>query len=136
MTSAIRRLSWSDAHLADIHLPKETMRLTRSLTSGLCRSAKDPPGTFWGVGDRGPNIKPGSAADRYGAEHLRSLADIDGAKIMPLPKTGPAIARFRITDTEVVLDELCELTDDRGKAVSGLPVPGAPHAEFEPVFAL
>lgn len=110
------------------------MRLTRSLTSGLCRSPIDDPNVFWGIGDRGPNIKPRNAADQYGAEHLRPLTAVDGAKIMPLPLVGPAIARFRIVEGATVLEEIIELTDSRGRAITGLPVPGAAHAEQEPVY--
>lgn len=136
MSDSIKRLHWSDPHLADIRLPKGTMRLTRSLASGLCQSPCDPADVFWGVGDRGPNIKPGSAASLYGVEHLRPLAEIDGAKIMPLPKTGPALARFRITGDTVLLEAIIDLTDKNGHAISGLPTPYGPHAEHEPVFDL
>lgn len=136
MTSSIRRLSWSDSHLTDIRLPKGVMRLTRSLASGLCRSLTDDPDTFWGIGDRGPNIKPQSVADQYGTEHLRSLSELEGAKIMPSPSTGPAIARFRISDETIVLEGVIELTDARGHAITGLPVPSGPHSEFEPVYDL
>lgn len=136
MTPSIRRLAWVDAHLADIPLPSGVMSLTRSLTSGLCRSPIDNPHVFWGVGDRGPNIKPRAAADRYGAEQLRSLAALDGAKILPLPIVGPAIARFRIVDQTIVLEEVIELTDSRGRAITGLPVPGSSHSEREPVYDL
>ena len=133
---SIKRLSWTDAHLTDIALPAGVMRLTRSLASGLCQSPTDPPDIFWGVGDRGPNIKPGAAADRYGTEHLRPLAAIDGAKIMPLPSTGPALARFRIDGNSIVLEEITAFTDANGQPISGLPVPYSPHAEFEPVYDL
>lgn len=134
MMPTICRLAWTDAHLADISLPGGVMRLTRSLTSGLCRSALDGPDIFWGIGDRGPNIKPGAMADKYGAKHLRPLAQCDGAKIMPLPLVGPAMARFRIADGAIVLEELVALTDARGHAIAGLPVPGSIHSEHEPVF--
>lgn len=136
MTDIIKRLAWSDAHLADIALPNDTMCLTRSLASGLCQSPLDPPDIFWGVGDRGPNIKPDVAADRYGTEHLRPLAAIDGAKIMPLPSTGPALARFRIEGDAVILEAVIDITNASGAAISGLPIPYSPHAEFEPVYDL
>ncbi len=136
MNPSIKHLSWSDAHLADIVLPTGTMRLTRSLASGLCQSPLDTADIFWGVGDRGPNIKPEAAADRYGTEHLRQLAAIDGAKIMPLPSTGPALARFRIRGDAVVLEAAFDITDAEGVVISGLPVPYGPHAEFEPVYDL
>lgn len=136
MAPSIRKLHWSDAHLAEIPLPNGVMRLTRSVASGLCRSPTDDPRVFWGVGDRGPNIKPGAAADRYGTEHLRALAEFDGAKIMPLPKTGPAIARYRIVGEMILLEAIIELTDAQGRAISGLPVPSGPHSEYEPVHDL
>lgn len=137
MTKAIlTRLAWSDAHLADIPMPVGTMRLTRSLASGLCQSPLDAANIFWGVGDRGPNIKPGAAADRYGSEHLRALASIDGAKVMPLPQAAPALARFRLDGDAVVLEAVFEITGTDGIAIGGLPVPYSPHAEFEPVFDL
>ena len=135
-TVTIKRLRWSDAHLADIDLPTATMSLTRSLASGLCQSPLDAPDIFWGVGDRGPNIKPDVAADRYGTGHLRPLAALDGAKIMPLPSTGPALARFQIVGDAVILEAVVDITDTHGAAISGLPVPYSPHAEFEPIYDL
>jgi hypothetical protein len=134
MSTKIQRLSWTDAPLIAIDLPSETMRLTRSLASGLCQSSYDPSDIFWGVGDRGPNIKPKSAADIYGCENLRSLSALDGAKIMPLPVTGPAIAKFQITGDAIILLDVFEINGADGKPISGLPVPYSAHAEFEPVY--
>jgi hypothetical protein len=134
--TAVTRLNWTDAHLCDIALPTATMRLTRSLASGLTRSPLDPPGTFWGVGDRGPNLKPGTAVVRYACDHLAPLAAIDGAKIMPLPDSGPAIARFRIDGDTVHLEAAHDLATQDGQPISGRPVPHGPDAEFEPVFDL
>lgn len=136
MIESIRRLRWTDAHLADIALPGGVMRLTRSLASGLTRRADDPDGVFWGVGDRGPNIKPGDAADRYALEHLRPLAAHDGAKIMPLPETGPALARFRYTGDSITLEAALPLCTGTGQPIGGLLVPNGPHDEFEPIHSL
>ncbi len=136
MKTSPARLIWTDAHLADIAMPIGTMRLTRSLASGLCRSPLDDASVFWGAGDRGPNIKPDNAADRYGSEHLRPLAAADGAKIMPLPQAGPALARFRIEGDAVLLESVFDLTDEDGEPIGGLPVPYGAHAEFEPVYDL
>lgn len=136
MIEYIRRCSWSDPHLVDIDVPKGTMRLTRSLSSGLCQSPADPPEIFWGVGDRGPNLKPKSATERYGIEQLHPLAAIDGAKIMPLPATGPALARFRIEAGAIALEAIINLTDADGRPISGLPVPCGPSDEFEPAYDL
>lgn len=134
MSFTIRRLRWTEPHLADIELPGGTMRLTRSLASGLTRRAGDPPGVFWGVGDRGPNIKPRDAASRYGLEHLRALAAHDGAKIMPLPQVGPTLARFRLTNDTIELEAALPLCTAAGDPIGGLPVPHGPHAEFEPIY--
>lgn len=136
MSVTFTQLDWADPQLERIDLPKAMMRLTRSLASGLCQSALDTPDIFWGVGDRGPNIKPKVAAKDYGCAHLLPLAAIDGAKIMPLPQTGPAIARFRIAGARILLEEVLDLTDRTGQPIGGLPVPHGPHAEFEPVFDL
>jgi hypothetical protein len=132
----IKQCVWSDTVLAQIQLPAGVMSLTQSLTSGLCRSPRDPEGVFWGVGDRGPNIKPKDAVQRYGLDQLRPLAAIDGAKIMPLPEAGPAMGRFRLIGDEIVLEEIVPLRDATGRRITGLPTPASPHAEFEPVFTL
>ncbi len=136
MITSIERLNWTDALLAEIPMPSGTMRLTRSLASGLSQSPDDPADIFWGIGDRGPNIKPGAAADRYGASHLRDLSGLDGAKVMPWPAAGPALARFRLAGDRIILEQVFDLSDAQGVPIGGLPVPGGPHAEFEPVFDL
>jgi hypothetical protein len=136
MTHTVKRLIWSDPHLVDITLPRATMRLTRSLASGLCQSPLDPADTFWGVGDRGPNIKPSTLLKQYGVQEARALCGIDGAKIMPLPTSGPAIGRFRIDGDTVILEAAFDLASPDGQPIGGLPVPGGPHQELEPVYDL
>jgi hypothetical protein len=137
MTHTIKRLTWSDPQLAQIALPKATMTLTRSLASGLCQRPQDPPNVFWGVGDRGPNIKPASLLKKYGVEAVRDLCGVDGAKIMPLADGGPAIGRFRIEGDQLHLEASFDLTGEAGgKPIGGLPVPGGPHEEIEPVYDL
>lgn len=111
------------------------MFLTRSLTSGLTRRSTDPD-VFWGVGDRGPNIKPAHAVHRYGLSGVASLIDIDGAKIMPLPKAGPSIARFRLVNGSVELEQVLILRAPDGTLLSGLSPPVLSGMEFEPLFAL
>lgn len=134
MTMTITRLTWRDTHLADIEFPGGTMSLTRSLASGLCQSPLDPPNVFWGVGDRGPNIKPKLLFKRYGVDNMRKLIDVDGAKIMPLPTIGPAIGRFKIEGDTISLDAVFDLCSPDGTPIGGLPIPDSPHAEAEPVF--
>jgi hypothetical protein len=136
MTHIVTRLIWSDPHLVDITLPRATMTLTRSLASGLCQSSLDPADTFWGVGDRGPNIKPSILLKQYGVEDVRDLCGIDGAKIMPLPTSGPAFGRFRIEGDRVILEAAFDLSSTDGQPIGGLPVPNGPHDEFEPVYDL
>ena len=131
-----RRLEWSDLPLADLATPAGAMRLTRSLTSGLTRREGDPPGVFWGVGDRGPNIKPRDAATRCGLAHLAPLAEIDGAKVMPLESAGPALARFRLSGNTIELEQWLPLRTPAGKALPGAAPPALPGAEREPVYAL
>lgn len=111
------------------------MLLTRSLTSGLTRRSIDRD-AFWGVGDRGPNIKPAHAAHRYGLSEVAALTDIEGAKIMPLPKAGPSIARFRLIDGSVALEQVLVLRAPDGTPLSGLSPPVHSGMEFEPLFAL
>lgn len=131
----IEQLDWRDPLLAELAMPNGTMRLTRSLTSGLARAAGDPEGVFWGVGDRGPNLKPDAALARYGLTALAPHAATDGAKVMPLPQAGPALARFRIDGAEVLLEGLAPLVTPAGTPLSGLPLP-LPAQESEPALAL
>jgi Esterase-like activity of phytase len=134
MTITISRLNWRDAHLADIEFPSGTMRLTRSLASGLCQSPHDPADVFWGVGDRGPNIKPKALFKRYGVDKMRKLIGNDGAKIMPLPQIGPAIGRFKLEGDTITLEAVFDLVGTSGTPIGGLPVPDGPHAEIEPIY--
>lgn len=136
MAITITRLNWADPHLADIILPRGTMTLTRSLASGLCQRASDPPNVFWGVGDRGPNIKPAALLKRYGVTAVLDLVAIDGAKIMPLPAGGPAIGRFAIDGDKVILEAVFDLIGQNGRPIGGLPTPYGPHSEQEAVFDL
>jgi Esterase-like activity of phytase len=136
MTLTITRLIWTDPHLADFPLPRGTMTLTRSLASGLCQSPLDPPDTFWGVGDRGPNIKPRALIKKYGVETVTELVAIDGAKIMPLPASGPAIGQFKIEGDTISLLAAFDLTSPDGVTIGGLPIPGGPHDEEESIYDL
>ena len=132
----IHRLTWTDLPLERVRTPKGEMALHRSLTSGLCRRAGDPAGTFWGVGDRGPNIKPKDAVKRYGLDHLAPLTKQEGAKVMPTPEVGPALARFRLVGERVELEAVMPLHAADGTSLNGLPPPELAGAETEPAFAL
>ena len=88
-----QRLAWRDISLGVINLAEgRRMRLTLGLGSGLSRRRGEPKGTVWTIADRGPNLRIKSAIKRYRLEHLRSLAKVDGAKIMPRPDIGPKSA--------------------------------------------
>jgi hypothetical protein len=130
------RLDWADEPLGEIRLPKRTMHLRSGFGSGLSRRPEDPPGLVWAAGDRGPNIKVETAVGLYGLDRFESLRGEEGAKIMPRPDLGPAIARLRVAGGGVELVRSFRITDSEGRPVSGLPVPGGPHTRHEPAFGL
>ncbi len=134
MTTEVRRLAWSDAEIARLAYPDGTMTIRQGFGSGLAIRPGDPPGHFWAVGDRGPNIKVRDAVDRYGLDHLKPLRDVSGAKIMPRIDTGPAIAEFRVTDDTVELLRILPVRSAAGRPVTGLPNPGTDQLLSEPVF--
>lgn len=136
MFSSAQRLDWDDVPLARLPMPKGEMTLTRSLTSGLCRRASDPHEIFWGVGDRGPNISPADGIDLYGLTGLEPWRDLDGAKVLPMPDTGPALARFRLEGSRVLLEAVMPLRAPDGRNLGGLPPVIRPDMENEPVFGV
>ena len=91
--------------LARHHHPKNggRMRLTLGLGSGLAMRPGGTKGAIWAIADRGPNLKIKTAIKRYGLEHLRPLAKVDGAKVMPRPDIGPMICELKISRSKVVL---------------------------------
>lgn len=131
-----RRLPWQDELLAETALPGGLLRVTRGLGSGLARCRSDPPGLFWAIGDRGPNLKIKTAIRRYGLERLAPLAGLDGAKVMPCLDHGPALAQLRLEGDTVTLVRSLPLRGGDGRALSGLPPPASAHAEHEPIFSL
>jgi hypothetical protein len=131
----VERLRWVDPELGTIELPKREMRLRAGFGSGLAVRPGDPSGTLWAVCDRGPNLKAEKLAEMYGVE-LSDAAAADGAKIMPRPDLGPAIAELRIDGDDISLVREIRLTDGEGRPVSGLPMAGSQHARAEPAFDL
>lgn len=130
----VEKLDWADPPLGGIELPKATMRLRAGFGSGLATRPGDPPGIVWAVGDRGPNLKVKAAIRLYGLDRLEPLRDVDGAKIMPRPELGPAIAELRVAGDRVELVRSFRIADSGGAPVSGLPSGG--HSRFEPAFDL
>jgi len=132
----VRRLAWAEEEVGSIAMPRGALRVVMGFGSGLTRRRDDPPGTFWAVGDRGPNLKAETLVERYGLERMREIEHADGAKVMPRLDLGPAIAKLRVVDDRVELLEVVRLTDAEGAPVSGLPVPQGEHARCEPAFDL
>jgi len=117
-------------------MPRGVLRVTLGLGSGLARAAGDPPDRLWALGDRGPNLKIRAAVRDYGLDHLERLADIEGAKVMPLPDLGPTIAELRIIGTDIAFVRAIALRRSDGRPLSGLPLPGGGEVEMEPIFDL
>jgi hypothetical protein len=119
----VERLHWTDLELADIAVPRGRLRITLGVGSGLARRAGDPPGRFWALGDRGPNLKVGLAVEAYGLDHLALASRARGAKIMPRPDLGPTLAELQVTGVGVVLRRTLPLHVGGGRRLTGLPPP-------------
>ncbi len=132
----VTELKWRDPPLGDIALPGGVLRLTLGIGSGLGRRPGDPEGRFWGLGDRGPNLKIPDAIADYGLAQLEPLRRIEGAKVLPAPEIGPTLAELQRTGRRVELVRTLPLRGPDGALVSGRPLPGARHAEMEPTFDL
>jgi hypothetical protein len=134
MKITTKRLHWHENLLEEIAFPARAMRISRGLGSGLARCASDAPGLFWAIGDRGPNIKVKVAIQTYGLANLQSLADVDGAKIMPSLNHGPTLFQLSIIGDAITLLQSLPLRGRDGTAIGGLPPPSSPHAEHEPMY--
>lgn len=132
----VTRLAWTDPPLGGIDLPKARLEMVAGFGSGLARRAGDPPDILWAVGDRGPNLKVDVAFDRYGLRVDGPHQAIDGAKIMPRPDIGPALAELRLTGDRIELVRTLPIRGASGRAISGLPGPGSAHAFTEPALDL
>jgi Esterase-like activity of phytase len=130
-----KKLNWQDELLAEIRFPARVMHVTGGPGSGLARCATDPPGQFWAVGDRGPNIKINTAIKDYGLTNLAPLADIDGVKVMTSLAHGPALTLLELNGDSVRAVRTVELRGADGAPISGLPPPSSPHEEHEPIVA-
>jgi hypothetical protein len=134
--TTVERMVWTDPVIADVPVPTGKLTLRSGFGSGLGRRPSDPADTFWAIGDRGPNLKVAAAIKRYGLVHLEPLRSVAGAKVMPRPDIGPAIAQFRIVGDEVKLVRELRLTTEDGMPISGLAHPGSDALLSEPVFDL
>ena len=131
-----QRLAWRDISLGIVNLANgHRMRLTLGVGSGLSGRSGEPKTTVWAIADRGPNLKIKSAIKRYGLEHLRPVARVDGAKVMPRPDIGPTICQLRLHANTVSLVRRIPLRGVSGRAIGGLPIPSG-AADVEPAFDL
>jgi hypothetical protein len=136
MSYTVNRLNWTDTPLGVVPTPKGRLTLRSGFGSGLARRAGDPPGRIWAVCDRGPNLKVEVAIKRYGLDVLAPLARVPGAKIMPDPTIGPALAELQIEGENVTMLRTIRLIDEDGRPVAGLPSESSEHVTLEPVFDL
>ncbi len=133
-TAKVERLAWRDPEITRLAFPKAEMIVRHGFGSGLAVRAGDPPGHFWAIGDRGPNIKVRDAIRLYGLDDLAPLAGVSGAKVMPCLDVGPTLAELRVVGDAVELIRILPLTTADGRSVSGLPNPGSDQLLSEPVF--
>jgi hypothetical protein len=132
----VERLVWTDTIIGQRDVPAGKLILRSGYGSGLARRSGDAPGMFWAVGDRGPNLKVSAAIELYGLHHLSPIRDVPGAKIMPQPSIGPALAQFQLVGNEVRLIRELRLATSDGTPLSGLAHPGSDALLSEPVFDL
>lgn len=132
----VQELQWSEQPLGQVCFPKERLMLSAGFGSGLASRAGSGGRELWAISDRGPNIKLADADEWYGWEAPAEWREVPGAKLMPRPDIGPALALLEITGDAVRVKRTIRLQDVRGRPVSGLPVPASGHAECEPVLDL
>jgi hypothetical protein len=134
--AGVERLAWTDNVIGEVDVPSGKLVLRSGYGSGLARRSGDAPDLFWAVGDRGPNLKVNAAIERYGLHHLSPLSDLSGAKIMPRPSIGPALAQFQLVGNEIRIVRELRLATSDGTPLSGLAHPGSDALLSEPVFDL
>jgi hypothetical protein len=127
------RLRWTDVVLGDFPTPRGRVPVSLGLGSGLSIRSRD--GSLWCVADRGANMKVETAIERHRLPGLGPLRKLRGAKILPRPDIGPMIGALRIRGRRVELTSAFALRDRYGRALSGLPLPGA-ESELEAAFDL
>ncbi|MBC7986818.1 MAG: esterase-like activity of phytase family protein [Sphingomonadaceae bacterium] len=132
----VTELSYNDEELTRLTFPRETLRVTRGIGSGLSRREEHAPHVVWAVGDRGPNLGLQLAIERYGLENLSVHADKPGAKLMPCPGIGPAIVELHVSRHHVTAQRTILLSDVAGRPLSGLPPAGTPARNVEPALGV
>lgn len=133
MTARVQRLGWRDLPHGEFELPRQKLRLTLGLGSGLTRRASD--GALFAITDRGPNMFASTAVDDYGLTALDHLRATD-AKIMPAPERGAEIVELAIEADTVRAVRRLPLTTRNGARISGLPMPAADQQNVEQIFGI
>ncbi|MDQ3246882.1 MAG: esterase-like activity of phytase family protein [Pseudomonadota bacterium] len=136
MKVAVRELEWSEHSLGEVPLPKELLKLSAGIGSGLVAVPGTAGASVWAISDRGPNIKLKDAQERYGWNSPAEWREADGVKLMPRPDVGPMLALLEVGEKSVRLDRMIRLTDQQHQPISGLPIPDSGHAECEPALDL
>ena len=134
-TSPFRKLQWAEQSLGEVGFPKQRLQLFAGFGSGLAARGEGD-GELWAVCDRGPNINLDDALEWYGWQAPAEWREVPGAKLMPRPEIGPALALLEVTIDSVQLKRTVRLQDRHQRPVSGLPLPDSGHAECEPVLDL
>jgi len=132
----VEELDWAEQPLGEIEFPKERLNLAAGFGSGLATRPGAPSAGVWAIADRGPNLKIKDACGRYGWTAPDEWREVEGAKLMPRPDLGPALARLVVEGKSVRVERTIRLRDGGGRPVSGLPIPESGHAECEPVLGL
>ena len=132
----VTRLAWRDRILDTIDLPRRPLVLREGFGSGLTTRAGDPPGTLWAICDRGPNLKVKVARKLYGAEGLESLAEVEGAKIMPRTDIGPSFAELRVRGDRVDIVRTVRMQARAEVPLQGVPIPPGESAACEAAYDL
>lgn len=127
MSATVERLVWRDVPLDEIAMPKQPLRLTLGLGSGLCARG----GRVFAVTDRGPNLHLSQAIDDYGLAHLEHLRGIKDAKVLVMPDAGAEIAELAVSAGEVRLLKRVALRTRVGVRLSARALPGG---EMEEVY--
>lgn len=132
----VDEMEWAEQSLGEVCFPKCRLMLSAGFGSGLASRAAGGGAELWAISDRGPNIKLSDAREWYGWEAPPGWRDAPGAKLMPRPDVGPALALLQVTGNTIQVRRTMRLHDRHGHPVSGLPVPDSGHAECEPVLDL
>ena len=131
----VQELNWAEQSLGEVAFPKKRLQLFAGFGSGLAAHAEGG-GELWAISDRGPNIKLDDALEWYGWRAPAKWREVRGAKLMPRPDIGPALALLEVKGASLELKRTVRLQDRHGRPISGLPVPDSGHAECEPVLDL